>query len=94
VGLSPQAIEGLPAATLAVGPQAQQADGPAWQGEDLVSALQDVLERESPQRRRLLAIRSQDSRIHALNTEILPVGQHGGRVRALLLAQEGSEASI
>ncbi len=101
VGFSRESIQGMPAAAFAAAPVEQAADGSSRPGEDLVVALQAVVAGADQPRRRQLAIRSQDGSIHAVEAEIVAVGQQGlqppdqpaGQVKLLLIAQERAAGS-
>ncbi|MCX5948968.1 MAG: PAS domain S-box protein [Cyanobacteria bacterium] len=91
VGYSRQAIQGMPAAAFAPGPQDLGADGGA--GDALGAAVQALLAEPDQRQRRRLALRGQDGRLITMTAEIQAVGQQGGPMRVLLIAQEQAPES-
>ena len=91
VGYSRQAIQGMPAAAFAPAPQDLRADGGS--GDELAAAVQALLAEPDQRQRRRLALRGQDGRLITMTAEIQAVGQQGGAMRVLLIAQEQAPES-
>ena len=91
VGYSRQAIQGMPAAAFAPGPQKLGPD--SGSGDGLGAAVQLLLAKPDQSQRRRLTLRGQDGRLISMEAEIQAVGQQGGPMRVLLIAQELAPAS-